>query len=136
MTGSLNELAGRSDTHSAGAVVTLRRDDGSVVCERCVVADRILSRMKGLLGKRELVSGEGLLIEPAPSIHTWFMRFPIDVVFLARNGEVLKVAPDVKPWRMRSCRRARAVLELAAGEAEVRGISVGDRIDRVDAEWT
>jgi uncharacterized protein len=133
VTGSLNELAGRSDTHSAGAVVTLRRDDGSVVCERCVVADRILSRMKGLLGKRELIAGEGLLIQPAPSIHTWFMRFPIDVVFLARNGAVLKVSPHVKPWRMRSCRRALAVLELAAGEAEVRGITVGDRIDRVEA---
>jgi uncharacterized membrane protein (UPF0127 family) len=133
MTGGLNGLAGRSDTHSAGAVVTLRRSDGSVVCERCVVADRILSRMKGLLGKRELIAGEGLLIQPAPSIHTWFMRFPIDVVFLARNGAVLKVAPHVKPWRMRSCRRALAVLELAAGEAEVRRITVGDRIDRVEA---
>jgi uncharacterized protein len=133
MTGGLNGLAGRSDTHSAEAVVTLRRDDGSVVCERCAVADRMLSRMKGLLGKRGLAAGEGLLIEPAPSIHTWFMRFPIDVVFLGTNGDVLKVAPHVKPWRMRSCRRARAVLELAAGEAKVRGIKVGDRIDRVDA---
>ena len=133
MTVSLNELAGSSNADSAAAVVRLRRSDGSVVCERCVVADRMLSRMKGLLGKRGLAAGEGILIEPAPSIHTWFMRFPIDVVFLARDGEVLKVASDVKPWRMRSCRRARAVLELAAGEAQVRGIKVGDRIDRIDA---
>jgi uncharacterized protein len=112
----------------------LTRSDGSVVCDRCVVADRTLPRMKGLLGKRELLSGEGLLIQPAPSIHTWFMRFPIDVVFLAKNGDVLKVAQNVGPWRMRSCRRAFAVLELVAGEAELRGITVGDHIDKASAE--
>jgi uncharacterized membrane protein (UPF0127 family) len=111
----------------------LTRDDGSVVCERCVVADRMLPRMKGLLGKRGLSSGEGLLIQPAPSIHTFFMRFPIDVVFLAKNGDVLKVAPNVGPWRMRACRRAFAVLELAAGGAERRGITVGDHIDKAEA---
>jgi uncharacterized membrane protein (UPF0127 family) len=111
----------------------LTRGDGSVVCERCVVADRMLPRMKGLLGKRELSAGEGLLIQPAPSIHTLFMRFPIDVVFLAKNGDVLKVAPNVGPWRMRSCRRAYAVLELAAGEVGLRGITVGDHIDKAEA---
>jgi uncharacterized membrane protein (UPF0127 family) len=109
------------------------RGGGSVVCERCVVADRMLPRMKGLLGKRELSADEGILIKPAPSIHTFFMRFSIDVVFLARDGNVLKVSPNVGPWRMRSCRRAVAVLELAAGEAELRGITVGDHIDEADA---
>ena len=113
---------------TARAVVTLARGDGSTVCERCVVADRVLSRMKGLLGKRALPTGEGLLIRPAPSIHTFFMRFPIDVVFLSRRGEVLKVSPDVKPWRTRTCRRAYSVLELAAGEAGRRGIAAGDQV--------
>ena len=79
----------------------------------------MLPRMKGLLGKRELSTGEGILIQPAPSIHTFFMRFPIDVVFLAKNGEVMKVAPHVGAWRMRSCRRAFAVLELAADRKSV-----------------
>ena len=124
------ELASSSSLRSARGVVVLTRDDGSVICERCVVADRMLPRMKGLLGKRELLAGEGLLIQPAPSIHTFFMRFPIDVVFLAKNGEVMKVAANVGAWRMRSCRRAFAVLELAAGEAERRGITVGDQVDR------
>jgi len=124
------ELASSSSLRSARGVVVLTRDDGSVICERCVVADRMLPRMKGLLGKRELVAGEGLLIQPAPSIHTFFMRFPIDVVFLSKNGEVMKVAANVGAWRMRSCRRAFAVLELAAGEAERRGITVGDQVDR------
>ena len=84
--------------------------------------------MKGLLGRRELPRDESLLIRPAPSIHTCFMRFPIDAVFLSRDGGVLKVAANVKPWRTRSCRRAYAVLELAAGEAARREIAVGDRI--------
>jgi uncharacterized membrane protein (UPF0127 family) len=84
--------------------------------------------MRGLLGKRGLDPGEGLLIRPAPSIHTFFMRFPIDVVFLSRQGEVLKVAERVRPWRARSCRHSYAVLELAAGEAGRRGIAVGDRL--------
>jgi uncharacterized protein len=117
----------------ARGVVVLSRGDASVVCERCVVADRMLPRMKGLLGKRELSAGEGILIQPAPSIHTFFMRFPIDVVFLAKNGEVMKIAPNVGPWRMRSCRRAFAVLELPAGEAEQRGITVGDHVDKAEA---
>jgi uncharacterized membrane protein (UPF0127 family) len=103
-------------------------DGGIVVCERCTVADRMLPRMKGLLGRRALSSGEGMLIRPAPSIHTFFMRFPIDAVFLARDGEVLKVSSNVKPWRTRSCRRAHSVLELAAGEAERRMVARGDRL--------
>jgi uncharacterized protein len=102
--------------------------DQSTVCERCLVADRMLPRMKGLLGRRKLSSGEGMVIRPAPSIHTFFMRFPIDAVFLARDGEVLKIADDVKPWRIRSARRAHAVLELPAGEARRRSVSAGDRL--------
>jgi uncharacterized protein len=119
---------------SARGVVALARDDGSVICERCVVADRMLPRMKGLLGRRSLPAGEGLLIRPAPSIHTFFMRFAIDAVFLGRDGNVLKVADNVTPWRARSCRGARAVLELAAGEAKRRGISRGDLLAVTEAK--
>lgn len=110
-------------------VVALRRfPDDAVVCERCTVADKMWPRMKGLLGRRSIDQGEGILIRPAPSIHTFFMRFPIDAVFLSRDGDVLKVSSDVKPWRARSCRRAHAVLELSAGEAARRGIARGQRL--------
>jgi uncharacterized membrane protein (UPF0127 family) len=85
--------------------------------------------MKGLLGKRSLAIGDGLLIRPAPSVHTFFMRFPIDIVFLSRKGEVMKLSVDVGPWRVRSCRRAYAVLELPAGEAKQRGIVIGNHIE-------
>jgi uncharacterized protein len=123
------EIATGTNLGSTRGVVALKRPDGSVACERCTVAYRMWPRMRGLLGKRGLDSGEGLLIRPAPSIHTFFMRFPIDVVFLSRQGEVLKVAERVPPWRARSCRHSYAVLELAAGEAGRRGIAVGDRLD-------
>jgi uncharacterized protein len=113
----------------ASGVVRATTTDGVDVCGRCAVADRIFSRMRGLLGRRELAAGEGLLIRPAPSIHTFFMRFAIDAIFLSRDGEVLKVAPDVKPWRMRSCRRAYAVLELPAGQEARHGLAVGHRLE-------
>ena len=109
--------------------VVLRTADDRVVCERCLVATSALARMRGLLGRSGLESGEGLYLQPAPSVHTFFMRFPIDVVFLARDGEVVKVVPGVKPWRTTAARGARAVLELAAGEADRRGIRVRDRLD-------
>ena len=109
--------------------VSLRTVDGQVVCERCLVADSPWTRMRGLLGRRGLESGEGLLIKPTGSVHTFFMRFPIDVVFLSRDGEVLKVSKALPAWRMAAARRSRLVLELAADEADRRGIRVGVRLD-------
>lgn len=110
------------------AEVVLRREDGSIVCERCVLADTALMRMKGLLGRRDLPSGEGILLKPASSVHMAFMRFAIDAVFLDRELRVVKVAAGLKPWRMAGSRGAKAVLEIPAGEAARRGLSVGDRL--------
>jgi uncharacterized protein len=109
--------------------VSLKTVEGQVVCERCLVADSPWFRMRGLLGRRGLENGEGLLLKPAGSVHTFFMRFPIDVVFLSRDGDVLKVMRALPAWRMAGARRARAALELGANEAERRGISVGARLD-------
>jgi uncharacterized protein len=108
--------------------VTLKRENGDVVCDRCVVADSPVSRMKGLLGRSELRPGEGLLLRPASAIHTWFMRFPIDAVFLDRDWRVVGISDDVRPWRARSRRGAKAVLELPAGESARRGLELGDRL--------
>jgi uncharacterized membrane protein (UPF0127 family) len=109
--------------------VSLRTEEGQVVCERCLVADSPWSRMRGLLGRRGLESGEGLLLRPTGSVHTFFMHFPIDVVFLSRDGEVLKVAQALPAWRTAGARRAKAALELAADEAQRREIRVGTRLD-------
>ena len=106
----------------------LLREDGAVVCERCVLANNPWTRLKGLLGRRGLDDGEGLLIRPTGSIHMFFMRFPIDAVFLDRDLRILEVVPDLKPWRMAAKRGAKQVLEIAAGEAERRGLAPGGRL--------
>ncbi|TMK66941.1 MAG: DUF192 domain-containing protein [Actinobacteria bacterium] len=108
--------------------VAVRLENGRTVCERCVLADTALTRMRGLLGRRDLPSGEGILLRPASSVHTAFMRFPIDAVFLDREGRVLKIARGLRPWKTAAGRRAKAVLELSAGEAERRGIELGERL--------
>ena len=106
----------------------LTREDGRVVCEQLLVATRPLRRMRGLLGRAGLDPGEGMLLRPAGSVHTFFMRFPIDVVFLDRDRVVVAIEPDVRPWRTASHRGAKAVVELASGECARRQLQVGDRL--------
>jgi uncharacterized protein len=108
--------------------LTLRREDGRIVCERVAVADRAHRRMRGLMGRRRLSSGQGMVIRPAFAIHTHFMRFPIDAVFLDSDQVVIAVEKNLRPWRTASCRGAREVVELAAGECDRRGLEVGDRV--------
>ena len=111
--------------------VRVERDDG-VIAEHCVVADRPLARMKGLLGGSQLPAGEGILLRPASSVHTWFMRFPIDVVFLDRELRVLRIVPALPPWKVAARRGAHAVLELAAGECERRGVREGELLRLIE----
>jgi uncharacterized membrane protein (UPF0127 family) len=99
---------------------------------RVSVAANPWTRLRGLMGRRTLDEGEGLLLRGSGSVHTCFMRFPIDVVFLDRDMTVIGIAPAVRPWRAAARRGAKAVLELAAGEAERRGLEVGDGV-RVDS---
>ena len=98
------------------------------MCERCLLAETALTRMRGLLGRRELPSEEGILLRPASSVHMAFMRFPIDAVFLDADVRVVKIAAELQPWRAAGARGAKSVLEIAAGEAARRGLSVGDRL--------
>ena len=111
--------------------VALANDDGTVVCERCLLAETPFARLRGLLGRSGLSSGEGLLLRPAGSIHTAFMRFTIDAVFLDATDRVVKVASALRPWRAAACRGARAVLELPAGEAARRGLRPGISLTQV-----
>jgi uncharacterized protein len=108
------------------AVTVLSR--ARVVCESCPIADTMWTRLRGLMGRRELEPGEGLLLRPSGSVHTCFMRFAIDVVFVDSELRVLTVSPAVRPWRLRVQRGARGVLELPAGEADRVGISPGDQL--------
>lgn len=104
----------------------VRTESGTVVCERCEIADTAFARMRGLLGRDGLESGGGMLIDHAGSVHMFFMRFPIDVIFLDRNRKVVGVRHRLAPWRMAGARRAVASLELPAGAAATAGIEKGD----------
>ena len=115
-------------------VSTLCTSSGALVCGSCAVADRPLARMRGLMGRRGLESGEGILLRPAPSIHTFFMRFAIDVLFLDADMRVLRVVEALRPWRARSCRGSRVVIEMPAGEAARRGVTVGERLELLGGE--
>ena len=111
-------------------IINLTR--GNVVCEQAVIADRRLRRMRGLLGRRSLKRGEGLLLRPAPSIRTALMLFPIDVVFLDGTLRVMKMVERLPAWGVASAQRAQAALELTAGECARRGLAVGDQLGLID----
>lgn len=102
---------------------------GSLVADRVTVADTRVSRAIGLLSRRGLEPGEGLWIVPSRGVHTFWMRFTIDVVALDRDGVVVDAVPDMNPWRIRLPRRGTAgVLELEAGALRRTGTKLGDRI--------
>jgi uncharacterized membrane protein (UPF0127 family) len=110
------------------ATLTLRREDGTIVCERCNVADRAPRRVRGLLGRKRLEPNEGMLLRPAWSVHTAFLRFPIDVLFINGEQVVLKKIANLKPFRTATCLGAREVVELAAGVCDRLGIEPGQRL--------
>jgi len=109
-------------------VPRFRLERGPVVCEDGVVAATAWSRSKGLLGRAGLGEQEGLWIQPTSSIHMWFMRFPIDVVWAAGDGRVLKLVENIRPWRMSFCRGAKVALELPVGAIARSGVQVGDHL--------
>jgi uncharacterized membrane protein (UPF0127 family) len=114
------------DRPSTAVIVNETR--GNTVCERAEIADNPWTRLRGLLGRDSLAAGDGMLIVPAPSIHSAFMRFDFDAVFVDREMRVVKLAERIPPWRARSAKGARSVLELAAGEIATRGLQVGDQL--------
>ena len=111
-----------------GPLVQVTAPGGRVVCTRCEVAERPLARMKGLLGRTGLGPGQGMLITPAPSVMTFFMRFPIDVVFLDRDRTIVGISHTLVPWRIAGARRAVAALELPAGTAEACELKLGETL--------
>src|SRR5919205_371386 len=106
--------------------------DGGVVCERCLVADSFRLRLRGLLGRRSIAGDEGLLLVGSPSIHTSFMRFPIDALFLDRELAVIGIAANLKPWRIAGRWKAKHILELRAGEAARRGVGLGAHLRLIE----
>ncbi len=98
------------------------------------MADTSAKRRTGLLKHERLEPGDGLWIVPCESVHTFFMKFPIDLVYLDTKRKVRKVRHRVPAWRMSACLFAHSVLELPAGTLEETGTAVGDelQIDKLD----
>ena len=103
-------------------------DTGRVVVARLEVADTLWKQTVGLLGRAGLEPDSGLWLEPCNGIHTWGMRFPIDVLFLDREGYVLRAVSHLPAWRI--CGpiwKARVVVELPAGTIQTQAIQPGKR---------
>lgn len=102
---------------------------GTVLATEADVADTSRKRRVGLLKHERLDPGQGLWIWPCEAIHTFGMRFPIDVLFLDRLKKVLKVKHGMPRGRIAGCLWAHSVLELPAGQAESTGTAVGDELE-------
>ena len=101
----------------------------TVLATRLEVADTGPKRNKGLLGRKGLEAGAGLWIVPCESVHTFFMRFPIDLVYLDRGNRVRKVRSAVGPWRLSACLSAHSILELPAGVILSSNTQKGDKLE-------
>jgi len=106
---------------------------GHLIAERVVPAFESDARRKGLLGRDSFEKGSAMVIAPSNAIHTLFMRFPIDVLFVRRNGVVVKVRRNIPPWRAVASLWAYAVIELPAGTLRVDDVRVGDVLTVVAA---
>jgi uncharacterized membrane protein (UPF0127 family) len=102
----------------------------STVLATCLeVADSGAKRNKGLLGRKGLAPGEGLWIVPCESVHTFFMQFPIDLVYLDRKNRIRKVCDSVPPWRLSACFSAHSILELPSGTIRSTQTQPGDMLE-------
>jgi uncharacterized membrane protein (UPF0127 family) len=103
------------------------RTRSAVALEVDVAATRA-TRRRGLLGRESLGATEGLLLTPCKAVHTVGMRFPIDLIFIDRDGRAVRIVPALAPWRIAMSTRAKAVIELAAGTAAAADIQIGDML--------
>jgi uncharacterized protein len=111
-------------------LVNQRTDEA--LAERVEVAVTRRDRRKGLLGRDTFAASSALIIAPCFSIHTMFMRFDIDAVFVDDDGRAVKVVQGMSPWRIAMQPFAHAVVELPAGSLKDRPVDVGDRLYLLD----
>ncbi|HJR59023.1 MAG TPA: DUF192 domain-containing protein [Vicinamibacterales bacterium] len=113
----------------AGSLQLRNLRSGRSIATTIETAFESADRKKGLLGRDGLASGHALVIAPTNLVHTFAMRFPIDILFMARDGSVLKVRRAVPPRRIAGAWRAFAVVELAAGQADASDTRAGDSVE-------
>ena len=105
-------------------------NNGKELATNVEVADTLFTRMKGLLGKKELPFGEALWIKPCFSVHTFFMKFAIDVIFLNKKNQIIASVSNLSPNRMtRLYPQSFSVLELPLGTIDASNTKTGDVIE-------
>ena len=111
----------------------IRKSDQAVVLSDGKVADRYFTRLRGFIGTRSLVAGQGMLFPKNNSVHMWMMSISLDVVFLktivpSKEWKVVEVRPNLKPWKLLpvGCLKADDTLELPAGSVQRLGLQVGE----------
>lgn len=101
----------------------------TTLAENVIIADNFLSRLLGLMVKDELPKGHALLLFPCSCVHTFFMRFPIDAIFLDKNGQVIRIMRNIVPYKFGPwVRGAVKSLEFPANSSDVANTRVGDKI--------
>jgi uncharacterized membrane protein (UPF0127 family) len=112
-------------------IYKLQTKEGFVICHKMIVASDTIARMKGLMFSEAMPDCDGFLIAPGNSIHTFFMRYPLDLVFLDKNFKVIKVIYSLGPWRMtRMYFRSRQVLEMKAGTLK-KNLTAGEVLEAI-----
>jgi uncharacterized membrane protein (UPF0127 family) len=99
------------------------------LADRADIADTSAKRRTGLLKHAQLSAGEGLWIVPCEAVHTFWMKFPIDVLFLDKKRKILKIRSNMSRWKMAICLRAHSVLELPSGTCQSTGTVRGDQLE-------
>ncbi|MEN6313526.1 MAG: DUF192 domain-containing protein [Clostridiaceae bacterium] len=118
----------RCERREALVVTDITRN--TVLSDQCSVAGTFFARFRGLQMKKDLPKGCGLLITPCNSIHMFFMRFPIDAVFIDRDNTILYIEECIKPWRIsKMVNGSKSVLELPAGTASAAAAKPGDLLE-------
>jgi len=123
---SLLGVPPRSQPERRFQIVNLTR--GTELAQSVEVADTAQRRSKGLLGRRGLEPGTALWIVPCESVHTFWMQFSLDLVYLDKQNRIVKIRRNVRPWRMSLCLRAHSVLEFPAGALDTGQDSAGDQL--------
>jgi hypothetical protein len=101
----------------------------TMLADKALVAGSFFKRARGLLGERAFTYGQALVLKPCNSIHTFFMSFPIDVLFVNKNNTVVKTAIGLKPFRLSPiCPRSKFVIELPPGAIKLTSTSTGDQL--------
>jgi len=109
----------------------INQTKNTILAEDVFIARTPFQRIKGLLGKKRFSSGQAIILEPCNSVHTFFMCFPIDVLFADKNNSVVKTVRQMRPFRVTGiCLKSKFIIELPAGVIDASKTSVGDSITK------